>query len=267
MGIDYMIDFDCEPKRALTVEGLMGRLKSRDRAKAVIQLYRDNGDDRPPSKMGFEMVRRRADGTEEVEIVVVQSLLDSAEELTPWEPYCTDCPANRSGQSFGCTSVINYPLSAAGERWLLDQLPDNEHPLPSFLLKRALQDFNYTGAVAASLRSQAGVFFESEERFERDIDGVLINSDHVFEMLFLSGPILPAHGSMLLQFFGGISPDLEADEIMQLGVPPSQEWLDAHTPFLHRFNVVDDTTIFALKMFLHAVYVGWRVGANVLLDV
>ncbi len=65
MGIDYLIQYDCEPKRALTIEGLMGRLKGRDRAARIIQLYRENGDTRPPSKMGFEMARRLPDGTEE----------------------------------------------------------------------------------------------------------------------------------------------------------------------------------------------------------
>ena len=55
MGIDYIVDLDCAPKRALTVEGLMGRLKGRDRAEKIIQLYRDQGDMRPPQQMAFEI--------------------------------------------------------------------------------------------------------------------------------------------------------------------------------------------------------------------
>lgn len=65
MGIDHEIHYDCEPKRALTLAGLAGRLKGRDRAGRVLQLYREQGDHRPPSQIGFEMVRRTPDGTEE----------------------------------------------------------------------------------------------------------------------------------------------------------------------------------------------------------
>ena len=267
MGIDYIIHYDCEPKRALTVEGLMGYLKGRERANAIIELYRNNGDHRPPSEMGFEMVRRSAEGGEEVEIIVVQDLLDAAEALTPWEPACAGCPANRAGVPFGCVGSINYPLSSQGERWLLDQLPGNDHPLPFMLLQKALYELGYTGQTAARLRAQEGVFLESSRPLERDIDGVIITGDQVFELLFLSGPIQPAHGSMLLQFTGSISQDLDADQIMQLGLTPSPDWIAANIPFRHRLEPGNDPTIVALKNFLHALYMAFGLGAPVLLDV
>ena len=267
MGIDYIIHYDCEPKRALTVEGLMGYLKGRERAHAIIDLYRDNGDHRAPSEMGFEMVRRTADGGEDVEIVVVQDLLDAAQALTPWEGACEGCPANRAGVPFGCVGSINYPLSSRGERWLLDQLPGNDHPLPFMLLQKALFELGYTGQAAARLRAQEGVFLESARPLERDIEGIVITGDQVFEIFFLSGDIQPAHGSMLLQFSGGISQDLDADQIMQLGLAPPAEWIAAHIPFLLRVEPGDDETIAALKMFLHALYVAFGQGAAVLLDV
>lgn len=267
MGIDFIVDYDCDPKRSLSLPGLMGRLKGRDRAEAIVQLYRESGDERPPARMGFEMVRRQADGTEEREIIVVQDLLDAADELIPWQSYCTACPANWAGQSFGCVGTINYPISAAAERWLLEQLPSHEHLLPLFLLKKAMQDFDYSGQTAGALRLQEGVFFESDTGFERDLDGISVSSDQVFEMLFLSGPILPAHGSMLLQFFGGVSQDLDADVIMQLAVPPSLDWLNQQAPFLHAPTRSDDQSVLAFKRFFHAMYAAWRIGARLLLDV
>lgn len=267
MGIDYLVDWDCEPKRALTVEGLMGRLKGRDRAERIIQLYRDHGDYRPPAEMAFEMVRRLPDGSEETELIVVQDLLDAAQELTPWEGYCVRCPANLWGQAFGCTGTINYPISAAGERWLLEQLPDNQHPLLFLLLQQAIRDLGYTGETAAALRAQPGIFMESAQAQQRDLEALIITGDQVFELLFLSGPIYPAHGSVLLQFFGAISPDLDADVMMQLAHPPSQAWIDEHIPFLHTSDPDDDATIAALKRFFYALHVAYRLGVTLLLDV
>lgn len=267
MGVDYIIHYACEPKAALTVEGLMGRLKGRDRAEAVIQLYRENGDPRSPRNMGFEMVRRLPDGTEQTEVIVVQDLLDAAEELTPWQDACTGCPANRTGAPFGCVGAINYPISTAGEQWLLDRLPDNAHPLPHMLLQKAIREMGYSGASSAELRAEPGVFFESATPLERDLHSIQVNGNQAFELLFLSGPIHPAHGSMLLQFFGGISQDLDADVIMQLAVPPSPAWLDEHVPFQMQPAPGDDASIRAFKGFFRALYLGFRLGVPVLLDV
>lgn len=267
MGIDYIIDYACEPKRALTVPGIMGRLKGRDRAEAVIQLYREQGDMRPPSQIGFEMVRRDAEGTEETEIIVVQNLLDAAEDLVPYEQYCTGCPANRIGAPFGCIGAINYPLSEQGERWLLDQLPSNEHPLPYMLLQRAIHELGYSGRDANPLRVEPGVYLEASAPLERDLEAVHVNGDQVFELLFLSGPIHPAHGSMLMQFFGAISQDLDAGVIMQLADPPSEAWIDHAIPFLLTTEPDEDPTIRALKQFFRALHIAFKLRVAVLLDV
>ncbi len=267
MGADYVVHYDCEPKQALTLEGMMGRLKGRDRAEKIIRLYREQGDRRSPAQMGFEMVRRLPDGTEETEVIVVQSLLDSAAELTPWEAHCASCPANLTGTPFGCVGAINYPISVAAERWLLSQLPGDDHPLVFMLLQSAIREMGYIGQTVAPLRAQDGVFLESPDVLERSLGHVVVNGNQVFEMLLLSGPIYPAHGSLLLQFFGAISPDLEADEMMQLANPPSDQWVEEHVPFRHAPARADDNSIAALKDFFRAVYRGFRLGVPVLLDV
>ena len=267
MGVDYIIHYDCEPKRALSLEGLVERLKGRDRAEAVIRFYHDQGDHRPPANMGFEMVRRSADGTEETEIIRVKDLLDAAEDLKPWEPYCAECPANRSGEAFGCIGSVNYPISVLGERWLLAQLPDSTHPLPYMLLQKAIREMGYNGTSAAELRAQDGVFLENSQPLTQDLGGIVVSGDQVFELLFLARAILPAHGSMLLQFFGGISRDLDADQIMQLAVPPSQVWIEETVPFLHIPAKGDDETIISLKAFFRAMHMAYRLGVPLLLDV
>ena len=87
MAIDYVIDYGCEPKRKLTTEGIVERIKSRERAHTIIKIYRENGDARPPSEMGFEFTRSTPEGEEETELIVVQDILDQANELKPLEPH------------------------------------------------------------------------------------------------------------------------------------------------------------------------------------
>ncbi|MBI5959203.1 MAG: hypothetical protein HY866_10740, partial [Chloroflexi bacterium] len=199
--------------------------------------------------------------------IVVQQLLDAAEELTPWRAYCADCPANLTGQHFGCVGTINYPISIRAERWLLDQLPDHEHPLVFMLLQRAIREMGYTGESAVVLRQQKSIFLQSESPLDCDLNGVLVNGNQVFEMLFMSGHVQPTHGALLLQFFGGISPDLDAGEMMQLADPPSAAWMDEHIPFRLATSRADDASVAALKSFFKALYSAYRLGVPLLLDV
>ena len=149
MAIDYIIDYDCIPKQTLGTDGILERLKSQERAGTIIQLYRQNGDQRPPKEMGFEMVRTAADGSEETQIIIVQHLLDFAEELNPLAHHCDGCPANRTGGPFGCMGKISYPLSPFGEAWLLNQLPEPTEPLVWLLLRQGIQEFATMAAPSA----------------------------------------------------------------------------------------------------------------------
>ena len=157
MAIDYVIDYTCVPKQTLTTEGIVERLKARERAGAVIKLFRENGDQRPPSEMGFEFTRTTVEGEEETRVIVVQVMLDLAAQLDPLEQHCAGCPANVSGRPFGCVGAIQYPITAAAERWLLDQLPDIEEPLTWLLLRQGVQDLGYDGEAVRPLRATARV--------------------------------------------------------------------------------------------------------------
>lgn len=83
MAIDYVVHLTCLPKDTLGVDGILDRLKAAARAREVIQLYRKNGDLRPPAEMGFEFVRSLPNGEEEVAVIMVQDMLDQAAELEP----------------------------------------------------------------------------------------------------------------------------------------------------------------------------------------
>lgn len=267
MAIDYVIDYDCLPKQTLGTQGILERLKGRARAEAVIRLFRENGDDRPASEMGFEFTRNTPDGAEESRVIVVQDLLDEAAALDSLEAHCAACPANMRSEPFGCIDAIHYPLSARGEAWLLEQLPGVDEPLPWMLLRQSVTDMGYDGKRVEPLRATP-TYFEETRLLTRDFIEFAVSSNQVFEMLFLLGHVQPAHAGAMLMFFGAIRRDGEADEISTiLNRALSPAALRQRYPFRLSPHESDDQTIGELKAFLRALYIGWSMNTRVLLDV
>lgn len=267
MTIDYVVDYGCPPKEALTTEGILSRLKNRERVQVVIRLYRDHGDNRPPSEMGFELMRRTSDGRQETVLVMVQDLLDEIAELDPLEPFCVGCPANVTGSAYGCTGTIHYPISAAAEQWLLDRLPSPEQPLIWLLLRQGVQEMGYTGSSVQRLRPNP-VYFEEQRVRGRDMVEFVITADQVFEMIFMLGHIQPVHAAMLLLFFDAIPRDLEADQLVAImeGKLTTEE-ITRDFPFHLSPEAGDDKTITQFKAFFRALYTAWSLNVQLLLDV
>jgi len=197
-------------------------------------------------------------------VIVVQDLLDEAAELQPLESHCVDCPANCAQRSFGCMGFIQYPIAAAAEQWLLDQLPTPEEALCWMLLRRGIADFQYDGSSAVPLRDGSGIYFENDVAASRQLGELSINANQLFEMVFLVGNLNPNHGAMLLLFLRAIDRDLEANAIMQL-VPAAADARQKH-PF--RLSIDDaNSTIAELKAFLYALYIAWTLNVALILDV
>jgi hypothetical protein len=266
MAIDYSIQYTCTPKEKFGVEGILERLKARARAQNVIRLFRENGDTRPPSEMGFELTRSLPDGAEDNRIVIVQDMLDLADELNPYASYCAGCPANALAQPFGCYGQINYPISSQAEAWLLDQLPGTDQPLIWLLLREGTQSNGYDGSAARALRGNESYFEETRVR-GRDMIEFVISADQVFEMLFMVGTITPAHAGILLLLFGAIPRNVEAPQVVAImnGALVAEQ-IEQHYPFQFVPNEWDDDTIRELKAFFQALYLAWMLGKRVVVD-
>lgn len=264
MAIDYVIDYACVPKETLTTDGILERLKARERAGAVIKLFRDNGDQRPPSEMGFEFTRTNAAGEEETRVVVVQEMLDQAVELDPLAHFCAGCPANMRGVPFGCIGAIQYPISAAAERWLLDRLPSIEEPLPWLLLRQGVQELGYDGESVRPLRA-GGTYFEERRVPGRDLVEFVFTANQAFEMLFMLGGIQPAHAGVLLLLFNAIPRGVEAGQIVQ--IMNGSASADDFPLTLPSVTLDDDRTVAELKDFFMALHRAWSLGVPLLLDV
>lgn len=272
MAIDYSVDFDCEPKRTFTTDGIMERLKGEQRANTIIALFRKNGDDRPPSKMGFEFTRSTPDGKEETRVIVVQDLIDQAEQLKPYAHHCEGCPANVHKRSFGCMGQVSYPISAQTETWLLDQMPVPDEPLIWLLLRQGVEEFEYDGSSIAPLRQAVnedgeGIYFEERMVQFRKLGEFNIDANQMFEMFFAVGSyVLPNHAALLLLFTHAIPRNIEADEIINIKDLPQNNNLSETYPFSIAINDSDDITTIEFKQMLHAMYNAWKLGVRFMVD-
>ncbi|MBK9125975.1 MAG: hypothetical protein IPM16_22995 [Chloroflexi bacterium] len=264
MAIDYIIDYDCAPKQALTSDGIIERLKGESRAQRIIALFRQNGDDRPPSEMGFEFTRSTPEGQEETQVVIVQHLLDAAAELKPHESACAGCPANRAGKPFGCVGSIEYPVSGAAEAWLLDRMPVPDDALVWLLLKQGVEEFKYDGASIEPLRAASDVYFEDNRPARRILGEFELNANQVFEMMFSVGAINPNHAAILLLFTGAVPRELEADDFRNLRPAPADA--DVRFPLLIQDSDSDDSSVRQFKAFLQSLYIAWRLDVAVRVD-
>ena len=264
MAIDYIIDYSCTPKETLSTAGILERLKGEERAQAIIQLFRRNGDDRSPSEMGFEFTRSTPEGQEETRVIVVQDLLDEAAELKPLEHHCEGCPANIGERPFGCMGFIQYPISQRAENWLLDQLPVPDEPLVWMLLRQGIQEFEYDGHSVRPLRNADRTYFEEPSVRSRRLGEFTIDANQLFEMIFGVGNIQPNHGALILLFVHAISREIEAHDIMNIA--PAPEDVEKRHPFLFHVNDSDDQTIGELKQFFLALYTSWKLNISLILD-
>lgn len=268
MAIDYVVNLDCVPKQTLGTDGIMERIKGQARAESVIRLFREHGDDRLPSEMGFEFSRSQPDGSEETRVIIVQDMLDQAAELDPLARYCEGCPANALNRPFGCMGQIQYPISAAAEAWLLDQLPGTDEPLVWLLLRQGVQEMGYDGEMVKPLRANP-TYFEERRLRGRDMVEFVFSADQAFEMLFMLGHIQPSHAGMVLLFFGAIPREnVEANHIVDIiNHNLTADDIARLFPFQMKPSPDDDATISDLKQFFYAVYCAWTLNVALLLDV
>jgi hypothetical protein len=264
MAIDFVIDLDCPAKQQLTTEGIVERLKGLERAQEIIGLFRRNGDNRPPSEMGFEFSRSTPEGEDERRVIVVQELLDAGEALNTVAHHCQGCPANRTGGRFGCVGFVQYPLSGEGEQWMLDRLPVPDDTLVWLLLRQGVKEFKYDGSTIQPLREVTDAYFVLDKPQTRRLGEFSMDANQVFEMMFAVGAVLPNHAATLLLFLHAIRRDLEADEIMNIGTATADT--EARYPFRITPHDDDDQTIAELKDFLHALHIAWRLRVRLLVD-
>lgn len=243
MGVDTVVDLDCEPKRALGIEAIVQLLKDRDRANMVLGPARAAGDNRPPEQITFRVVLQRPTGPEESDVSVAD-LMRRANALAPHVGHCRSCIANAGSQEgYGCVGYLSYPIRAETERWLWSRLPASLDTTAGRFLQRAIEDFGWDGAQAAAMRRGSDTFFESKTALVGSYPGgFTLTSDQVFHMLFHVGHLGDTHAFMVALFFGLVPHDIDpgilsdanrrAQVLAFANVPPMQGQLEEMAAFL-----------------------------------
>jgi len=272
MAIDYIIEYDCVPKQTLTPQGIIERLKEKERAEAVIQWFRAAGDTREPSEMGFEFTKSTPDEEGEKQVIVVQDLLDHVADLDPLEHHCKGCPANRTGKPFGCMGFIHYPITARAEAYLLDRLPVPDEPLVWLLLKQGIQEFGYDGSSVKALRdvdndAEEGkrTYFELPVSPQRLLGEIRVSGDQMLEMVFGVGQhIIPNHAGILLLFFHAIDREVEAEDIRTISSDDAA--IREKLKFKMTADPNDDETVHEFLAFFNALYIAWKLNVPLYVD-
>ncbi|MEZ0227090.1 MAG: hypothetical protein ACAI25_00575, partial [Planctomycetota bacterium] len=196
MGIDYVVDYDCEPKKALGLDHILDLLKDRSRALAALELFQRKGiGDMPIDQLEFEFVARTPEGDLAPRRVKVKSVLDRAVALEEFAPACDECPANNTGRAYGCVGTIGYPLSRLGEVWLLGRV---QRGPGSDLLKALLKELALDGADIAKMRAAGATFFEARVAPQRSDLGFELVTDQLLEVIFCKGHLVPSHAAIIL---------------------------------------------------------------------
>ncbi len=272
MAIDYIIEYDCAPKRELSADGIRERLKERARADEVIQWFRAAGDMREPDQMGFEFTQSSPDDPGDKQLIVVQDLIDHAAALDDYAEDCAACPANPGGRPFGCMGFIQYPITARAEAWLLERLPVPDEPLVWLLLKQGIQKLGYDGASVKALRAADGGVDASERAYfelpiapRRRLGELRVSGDQALEMIFGVGErVIPNHAGVLLLFFGAINRDLEAAEIQDIS--SFDEAIKERFAFVMQTEASADDRVREMVEFFRALYVAWRLNVPLFVD-
>jgi hypothetical protein len=167
--------------------------------------------------------------------------------------------------TFGCIGQIEYPISGKAEVWLLSQLPSVDEPLPWLLLRQGVEEIRSDGGRVTAMRGGGQPYFQEQGVLARSMGEFTINTNQVFEMLFLVGHIKPSYAAMLLIFFKVIRRDMEAEAIMSLAKSPDDAF-ERYPPLL-KPEQDDDSSITQLKGFFRALYLAWGLNVRLLLDV
>ena len=262
MGVDYVVDLPCEPKQALGTQTIVDLIKARARAERVRDLFRAQGDSGPLSEMTFETVTLRPEGPVR-ELVSVASLLESAAALDPHTAACEGCVGRSEARAFGCIGHVTYPLRAATEAWLLEQLPDALDSTAFELLSRAVADFSWDGSYTVDLRGQGQTFFEARATpVRRWAEEFALSGDQLWQMLFGLGDLSPPHSLMCALFLGVIPHRTTAGELGALSDDPS-----TIAGFALRYDADhEDWQIRELQRFFRALGLAAALGVPILVD-
>ena len=177
---------------------------------------REDGDARDPREIEIQLTTRKPGGDSARGV----TLADLLAEAAPLDEV-TDAVRALPGRAAARVRVSSpHSLSDSRARRGVADGAAARHAsrrTAGALLVRGLAEFGWDGAPVAKLRAAGTTYFESRVaygvRWQGDDGLVEISSDQLFQMMFMVGPLAPAHCLMLALFIGVIPHDTSLHDL------------------------------------------------------
>jgi hypothetical protein len=290
MGIDYVINMDCNVKKALTQDLMVKMIKDRRLAKQImyeegIRAGKSNEELRD-MKFKFALPTGALEQTEEI---TLDELMDRTKALRDLEAHCKSCGLSMIGhydtvrmgrtlkvKPFACCDHIDYPVSAKAEEWLagIARSALAEGGVRKIMIDYILEE-NQSGADVGRLRGHPqGTFYELRKPLEIVADkGFLhsetITTDQLLTVIFGAKTMSIAHMWGLLMLSGAfgiksVRPEGGAGKIVIKSTDSAgkERWLE----FRDIDDPADDRSTSQLKAFFRAMFFASAFHKEMLID-
>lgn len=215
MAIDYAVTLDCAARRHFgggdasrgTLD-ILDRLKARNRAESVREFARQQGLTNVSPTVTVQT--QDAQGNLVEKQISVVEMEAEAMPLDAHAAACAGCPANFQARPYGCYGAINYPVSQAGEAWLLSRVQP-PGTMGAQLCAEFMKEFRVSGDGIRQLRGQ-GLYEAGKAGKVTLIKGLLkgtsLSGDQLLETIFQAGDsLVPSHCFGILIWLGAIRVD------------------------------------------------------------
>jgi hypothetical protein len=182
------------------------------------------------------------------------------------------CPSCQLlGRGLACVGVVETPMPAAVEKWLVERLPEDIESVGGFLLRKAIGDFGYDGARAKTLRERGRL--EAPGPFERHYGPFfrrfVVSSEQILEELVCAGDIQPSHALAILIHLGAITVDGKLPVDLDTDGPKLGQLIEKPDARRERTALQlpvepdDDPALAGVKSLLAALYAGFVLDSDV----
>ncbi len=209
MSIDWLVNHDCRPKQELSPLGIYRRRQLRERFERVAEVAKAACPPGSISAIELDFLEVNAQGSRTIRTLGSGDMAAMVRQLDHLQGDCTACSANVLGGPFGCYGRVRFPISGAGERWLIDSLPETLSTPAGEMLPQVLVRLGCDGSEFRWLRERAGRYLELDEAPARSWAGpqgpFTTTTDGLYEAMFLTGGrdgVQAFHGILLCYLVG-----------------------------------------------------------------
>jgi len=262
MGIEYVVDLTCEVKNVIDADDLKEKMRLRSAAVNEYERLKREHANVQPRDIVIKR-RQRNPWSPPGKETTVEAILEETKELPGLQHHCQRCPANHIREPFGCIGVIDYPVRARAEEWLLSLLPADLESPAGKNLKGAVTQFKLDGGPIAALRRRSSAFelkAPAKRKWGGFFSGWTITSDQLMQLFFCGNELHP-NKCLLICHFVGIMPHNYAD-----GAAANPQ---AHRDLVAKGDVPAHRDVSELKQmhyYLGAIKTAGRLGKKLLVD-